>query len=134
MNIGEKFREREPQPIYVKKGRNIGRIIGYVHFPINKERYFYVEKYYNRRQIMIKPEYQGYQYLSTTAIEDLKKLECYKIIYRLIDYEAKSFCVIFTLNEIEQGRVVEWDDSQYQFSWKNKPRIYSEQMNLGEII
>lgn len=133
MIIGEKYNLREPQAVYVRKGRNQGKVIGYVHFPLNKENYFYVEKYYNRKQIMIKPEYQGYQYLSITAVEDLKKLRCNKVIYRLIGYENKSFLVAFTLSEIEKGRIVKWDDSQYQFDWKSKPRIYNEQVNLKEI-
>jgi len=124
---------RRSIPVRVKQGKNTGKKAGHIIYEDGNDAYYYVEKHYRKGQMWHKPQYMGYVNVSVDIIEKLIKRDIKKAVFMFIGYEKDSFYIIIPLKEFQQGRVTEYDDKQFQVNWKDKPRIYGNQIQLEGI-
>lgn len=124
---------KSPRPLFVKHGRNTGKVIGNIYFKENYPAYLLIEKsVYFRR-----PDLKRMMWISHTAIEDALELGVKLVIYHLLNFEeGRSFYVIYDINEfVKSKKIIRFEvDPQKGCLWGQKPRFYSFPKSLGDFV
>ncbi|MEK6880069.1 MAG: hypothetical protein AABY22_10695, partial [Nanoarchaeota archaeon] len=122
-------------PIFVTKGKNKGKRVGFVHFERNKEPYLFIQKSFRGSQMMRNPVHIGELPVSVTILDELKKLGVKNIIFMIIGFDdAGSFYIVVPLSDYDNAPKEEWDDPQVYVWLRDYPRIYPEQGSLGKFV
>ena len=125
VEVFEKNRLIKQIPILVKKGKNAGRKAGLIIYRDGMPPYYFVQKSYKENQMWIKEKFMEYVNISQDIVRYLEKKSVKNVLFQFVGFEKKSFFVVIPLKEFLKGRVTNYDDLQYQVSWKGRDRLYS---------
>lgn len=119
-------------PVKVLSGKNAGKVAGNILIPDRGYPFYRVNKFYRYGSMYHKKEYLRFINLSVDIAEYLQKKSVQNVV-ALLYYGTDTFYVVIPLKDfIENSKVVEQDDKQYQVDWSKYPRIPYSQETLNE--
>lgn len=121
-------------PVYVKLGRNAGKLAGNIIFENYKYPYYYVEKKWKQSQIYVSPKHKNTLSISKHILEECDKYDVKNAVFFIIGMEDKSFYYIVPIKDFWNGEITDYDDTQYRVRVHNLTRYYPEQENIGKFL
>lgn len=134
--LEEKHKLIKKISIPVISGRNKGKTAGELFFRDFLPAYYLVTKSNKQDQIWRNPIYTDSVNLSKDIIErDLIPRGVKYAVFLFVGFENNpSFFIVVKIKEfIEKGRLIEFDDKQYEISFKDKKKFYSEKKMMEEL-
>lgn len=119
--------------LYCKAGKNSGKQLGIVKFLDGGDSYYYLMKRTSSGQLFKLPKYKDLLPVSTTIIEDLKKLKVEKLIFYLC-LKDDFFFIVVPRKDFEEGELLTFDDEQLAVRIPKYPRHYEFPKGLNEYV
>jgi hypothetical protein len=134
MLINEK-NVRKRVPVYIRFGKNAGRVAGYIIFEDLKLPYYYVEKKWKAGQIYLAPKHKNTLSISEHIIQECQKHGVVNIVFLIVGMEDKSFYYIVPLKKfIEDSERTTYDDAQLRIRINGLTRYYPEQEGIEKFL
>ncbi len=121
-------------PVYVKEGRNAGKMAGNIIFENYKYPYYYVEKKWKRSQLYVAPKHRNTLSISKHILEECNKHNVKNAVFFIVGMEKKSFYYIVPIKDFWKGEITDFDDTQYRVRIHNLTRYYPEQEGIGKYL
>ena len=121
-------------PVYVKFGRNVGKLAGNIIFENYKEAYYYVEKKWKRSQIYVSPKHKNTLSISEHILDECKKHNVKNAVFMIVGMEKKSFYYIVPIKEFYEGEITDFDDVQRRVRIHGLTRYYPEQEGISKYL
>ena len=123
--------------LYCRGGKHTGKKLGVVKFEEGREPYYYIIKSSSSDQLFRLPQYKNLIAVSTTILDDLRKLNVNKLIFYLClggGLGRDDFYIVTTRHEFERGELLNWDDKQMAIDYSSKIRHYEFPISLQESL
>lgn len=121
-------------PVYVKYGRNAGKLAGNIIFEDLKYPYYYVEKKWKRSQIYVAPKHKNTLSISEHIIKECQKYNVKNVVFLIVGMEDRSFYYIVPLKDFINGEKTMYDDTQLRIRTHNLNRYYPEQEGIDKFL
>ena len=119
--------------LYCKKGMNRGKPLGKVIYEKDKEPYYYYTRMSQSEQMFRLEKYKNLLPISTTILDDLKKLKVNKTIGR-ITLSTGTFFIVATRKEFEEGETLMFDDVQKAIRYDTRIKHDEFPKELKEFV